>query len=267
MLIFVTPGRLDDEALSDLLWEAGAQGLEERGGQVRAYFEGEVPLSVAGGWLRAEERDWQAEWKRGLTPVVAGHFTIVPSWLKGAVAPPQQALLIDPGMAFGTGHHATTRMAVEAISALDLRGKRVLDVGSGSGILALAALLRGAQDVLGLDIDPVTIPAAYENAALNGLTIDGERVLGPAGELRFMEGSLEDGAGDYDLLTANLYAELHDALAGGYFEALREGGLLVLTGILRERAEVVRRALAREGFEDVRWRESGEWLLITARAP
>lgn len=267
MLIFVTSGSLDHDALTDLLWAAGATGLEERGGQLRAYFDQPVALDAAGEWITEEERDWQAEWKKDLKPVQAGGFTIAPSWLREQIPDSQKPLLIDPGMAFGTGHHATTRLAVEAISAHNLSGKRVLDVGTGSGILALAALFQGAKTVLGVDIDPVTIPAAIENAELNGLKLENGSFEYKGSHLRFEEGSLdEDHEHEYDMLIANLYAELHDLLAGSYRAVLLPNSPVILTGILQEKAELVKEALTREGFGDIQTKQEGEWYLITAKA-
>ncbi len=268
MLIFVTPGTLEQDNVTDTLWTAGATGLEERAGMLRAYFNERAEVPLAGEWVDEQERDWQAEWKKDLKPVQAGHFTIAPSWLRAEVPPAQRPILIDPGMAFGTGHHATTRLAVEAISELQLQGKDVLDVGTGSGILALAALLQGAAQVLGVDIDPVTIPAAYENALLNGLQRTGNTLKWEGRTLQFIESSLDDDhEGEYDLLIANLYAELHDLLAGNYRAIMRPGAQLILTGILQDKLPLVQSALAREGFEDVRTRQEGEWLLVMAHTP
>jgi ribosomal protein L11 methyltransferase len=281
MLVYRLPGTLDDEDLTAALWDAGASGLEERQGFLRAYFDERFSLEgvlLAGGeWIDEPDRDWQAEWKQGLKPVQAGRITVVPTWLVKDVAPDQLALIIEPGMAFGTGHHATTRMAVEALSALDLTGKRVLDVGTGSGVLAIAASLLGAGQSLGLDIDAATIPVAFENAELNGFV----RTRGglsrgmladhlPAEQLLdFAEGTLDGEAYEeaerYDVLVANLYAELHDLLAADYREALHAGGGVVLTGILADKMPLVQNALDREGFVDVVVRQDGEWALITAR--
>ncbi|ULH16408.1 50S ribosomal protein L11 methyltransferase [Deinococcus sp. KNUC1210] len=276
MLVYRLPGTLEDEELTALLWEAGATGLEERGGLLRAYFEEEQPFTewpdLAGGeWLEEEDRDWQAEWKQSLRPVQAGRVTVVPGWLLHEVPPGQVPLIIEPGMAFGTGHHATTRMAVEALSALDLEGQTVLDVGTGSGVLAMAASLLGASEALGLDIDPLTIPVAFENAEANGFVKDapGLHHTATGRRLNFMEGTLDgediEDSGRYDVLVANLYAELHDLLAPDYRTSLRAGGPLILTGILEPRLPLVRAALEREGFLDVQERLDGEWALVTAR--
>ncbi|WP_425145437.1 50S ribosomal protein L11 methyltransferase [Deinococcus sp.] len=275
MLVYRLPGTLDDEALTDLLWEAGATGLEERGGFVRASFGARTPLADtpelgSGEWLDEPDLDWQAEWKASLRPVRAGRITVVPGWLLPEVQAGQVPLIIEPGMAFGTGHHATTRMAIEALSALKLNGQRVLDVGSGSGVLALAASLLGASSALGLDIDPLTIPVALENARTNGYLPAAAGLKHPQSGrlLDFQEGSLSDELPwddqPYGVLVANLYAELHDLLAPDYRSALQAGGTLILTGILESRLPLVRAALEREGFTGVQERQDGEWALVTA---
>lgn len=243
---------------------------------IRAYFEAptDLPAEVADGeWREEADQDWMAEFKRTLRPVRAGGVTIVAPWLRGEVEGGQLPLVIEPGMAFGTGHHATTRLAVEALSALGLEtrgpggtGARVLDVGTGSGVLAIAAALLGARFAFGVDIDPITIPIARENAQINGVD---------AGQVRFEEGTLGldaltfpgEGVEAYDVVVANLYAELHDLLAGEYLAHLLPGGPLVLTGILTVKLPLVREALAREGFVDVVETQDGEWALVTARAP
>ncbi|MVN87415.1 50S ribosomal protein L11 methyltransferase [Deinococcus sp. HMF7620] len=268
MLVYHLPGTFETrEAHLDLLWQAGATGLEERTGVIRAYFDEETELAADirdGEWRREADQDWLAEFKANLRPVQAGRVTIVPPWLRAEVLAEQTALVIEPGMAFGTGHHATTRMAVEALSDLDLTAQTVLDVGTGSGVLAIAAALLGAPYALGVDIDPITIPIAQENAELNGV---------PTGRAVFLEGTLGDDLpgdvvpdGVYDVLVANLYAELHDLLAGEYVSHLRPGGPLVLTGILTSKLPLVLEALDREGFTAVQVREDGEWALVTARA-
>jgi ribosomal protein L11 methyltransferase len=269
MLVYHLPGTFDTrEAHLDLLWSAGATGLEERAGVIRAYFDDRTELPVAisdGEWRQEADQDWLAEFKATLRPVTAGRVTIVPPWLGGDVPDGQVPLIIEPGMAFGTGHHATTRMAVEALSQLDLNGQSVLDVGTGSGVLAIAAALLGAEHALGVDIDPQTIPIAQENAEINGV---------PAGRAVFVEGTLGSDLpehmapdGVYDVLVANLYAELHDLLAGEYVAHLRPGGPLILTGILTGKLPLVQAALAREAVADVSVRQDGEWALVTARAP
>lgn len=269
MLVYHLPGTFDTrEAHLDLLWEAGATGLEERAGLIRAYFDDRTDLPAPiqdGEWRQEADQDWLAEFKANLRPVTAGRVTIVPPWLTAEVPAGQVPLIIEPGMAFGTGHHATTRMAVEALSALKLDGRTVLDVGTGSGVLAIAAALLGSGAALGVDIDPLTIPIARENAEINGV---------PHGRAVFEEGTLGSDLpehhapeGTFDVLVANLYAELHDLLAGEYAAHLIPGGPLVLIGILTSKLPLVDAALEREGFTDVQVRQDGEWALVTANAP
>lgn len=266
MLLYLLPGSFETrEAHLDLLWEVGATGLEERAGVIRAYFDEpvEMPPEIRDGeWLEEAEQDWQAEFKRTLKPVPAGKITIVAPWQLDEVPARQIPLIIEPGMAFGTGHHATTRMAVEALGDLNLGGLRVLDVGTGSGVLAIAAAKLGAGWALGVDIDPITIPIARENAEINGVQPQ---------QAEFEEGTLgledlpilEDRP--FDVLVANLYAELHDLLAGEYASHMQAGAPLILTGILTSKLDLVRDALEREDFRDITVREDGEWALVTAR--
>ena len=260
MWVYAVPGTLDDEGSDwDLLWTAGATGLEQRGSVVRAYFERETELPLAGEWSQEREQDWLSEWKRDLKPVAAGRLTVVPPWLRDEVPPGQLPLVIEVGMAFGTGHHATTQLALEALQEVPLAGKTVLDVGSGSGVLALGAALLGAKLAVGVDTDPVTLPAARENAALNGLS-EGKT-------LTFLEGSLRDaharcGEAAFEVVVANLYAELHDLLMAQYRGVLTKGGTLILTGILVEKLPLVLAALERGGFLDVQTRARGEWALV-----
>lgn len=265
MLIYLLPGTFETrEDHLDMLWEAGATGLEERAGHIRAYFDERVDLNAEladGEWQEEAEQDWQAEFKRTLRPVQAGKITIVAPWQREEVPAGQLPLVIEPGMAFGTGHHATTRMAVEALGELELHGKRVLDVGTGSGVLAMAAAKLGATYALGVDIDPITIPIARQNALDNGLT---------AG-IQFEEGTLgldadADVFGEpYDVLVANLYAELHDLLAEEYAAQMVAGAPLILTGILTSKLDMVLAALERAGFGSVHTRQDGDWALVTAQ--
>ncbi|MFC6618323.1 50S ribosomal protein L11 methyltransferase [Deinococcus radiophilus] len=272
MLVYVLPGTLESrEDDLDLLWEAGATGLEERGGLIRAYFSERLELEgplLGGEWTEEEDRDWQAAFKRDLRPVQAGRITIAPPWLADEVPATQLPLIIEPGMAFGTGHHATTRLAVGALSNLDLTGKKVLDVGTGSGVLAMAAARLGAALAYGVDIDPLTIPVARANAEQNDLH---------APQVQFEEGTLNAAEfaapadhsdlsnQGYDVLVANLFAELHDILAATYLLHLRPGGQLILTGILEDRLDVVQAALSREGVQDTAVELDGEWALVTGR--
>ena len=254
MHIYQIPGTLETlDFETPALWDAGAQGLEEANGFVKAYFSQPVELPFGGEWVTLEDTDWLEKWKAGLDPVTIGKITVVPSWKQAEVPEGQIKLIIDPGMAFGTGHHATTQFGIEALERLELTGKKVLDVGAGTGLLAMVAAKLGAR-AYGVDLDPITVPIARENAELNGLNVE------------FFDGVLEDvlHLAPFDVLVCNLFAELHMLLMPEYVEALTENGELILTGILADRLPMVLDALERENFRNVQTQRNGEWMLCTA---
>ena len=234
------------------LFDRGARGVEEREGEVLAYFPDRVELPFPGEWEKLPDEDWLSAWKRDLKPVVAGRFWVGAPW--HTPEPSLVPIVIEPGMAFGTGHHETTRLALSALSRAVRPGMRVLDLGTGSGVLAIAAAKLGAH-VLALDIDPTAVAAARANAARNGVAI----------EVR--KGSLDAASGPFDLIVANLYAELHQTLAKGYRRALVSGGRLLATGILAERAAAVRRALEAAGLRPRLREREGEWVLMEFERP
>lgn len=268
MLVYHLPGTFETRELQlDLLWTAGATGLEERAGLIRAYFDAQqdLPEEISDGqWINEEDQDWQAEFRRTLQPVQAGKITVIAPWQTDQVPPEQIPLVIEPGMAFGTGHHTTTRLVIEALSQKELSQSRLLDVGTGSGVLCIAAALLGTNFSFGLDIDPVTIPIAQENAKQNQFSDE---------KISFAVGTLEPEADfpelqtPFDLLVANLYAELHDVLMTEYLKFLRPGAEVILTGILVSKQSLVLAALKREGFTDVQVQQEDEWALITAKTP
>lgn len=239
MKAFRTRADLDDDAAAvSLLWEHGCRGLLQEGEDVVAYFDREVDLPVPGRWEPVEEVDWLEAYFAGLEPVDVGPLVIAPTHADVSLRPGQKPLWIDPGMAFGTGHHETTRMILRALGGADLRGRTALDVGAGSGILAIAADLLGAADALGVDNDPDTLPVARANAELN------------RSRARFVQATLEDAPGPrrpgeagtgagWDVVVANLFAELHAQLMPGYLAHLAPGGRLWLSGIADDRLDLV----------------------------
>ncbi len=272
MLIYQIPGTLETlDHLTPALWEAGAQGLEERDAQVLVYFESRLELPFDGVWFEADDTDWIAQYRASLKPVTIGKIIINPGWDLSLETNTDKIVIdLEPGFAFGTGQHETTRMAILALQDHDLKVARVLDVGSGSGILALVAAKLGAQ-VLGVDNDSSTVPVARENAAKNLV------------EAEFIDGILETvlPQAPFDVVVANLFAELHDMLMKQYQSALEPGGLLLMTGIMAGtgqadageqvtwdtssgRETMVMKALEREGFEFVRRVQDGDWVLLEA---
>ena len=197
--------------------------------------------------------DWLEAWKASFTPLRAGAFLVRPTWLE-AEEDGATTIVLDPGMAFGTGSHPTTRQCLEALSALPLDGARVLDVGTGSGILAIAAAKRGAREVVAVDTDIVAVRAAGENATLNGT------------QVLVALGSAADAQGAFDVVIANIVGAVLVAIAADLRARIDALGTLVLAGITREAASGVRAAFEAAGLELVRTHEAGDWISLVYAA-
>lgn len=248
-------GALDDESpVLARLFALGARGVMEQAGaegpETVAYFEDEIPLDLAGTWEPVEDIDYVAAYRAGLKPVRVGPLVIAPTHRRASLSAGQQVVWLDPASAFGTGHHDTTRLALRALAGVDLVHRSVLDVGAGSGILTIAADRLGAAVAVGVDIDRQSVDVARANAALN------------RSRARFLVGSVDhpDLPRRFDVIVANLYAELHARLLPSYLARLNAGGKLLLTGILGRLAATVEQALpASCRFQR---RREGEWLLL-----
>jgi len=183
-----------------------------------------------------QEEDWANSWKAHFKPTrIGSRLVIKPSWESFAPENGDIVLELDPGMAFGTGTHATTRLCLEALEQLIyteqalVRGKGVLDVGCGSGVLGIAAALFGAARVVAIDIDPIAITVTAENAAINGVTEAVDVSTAPLAEV----------AGEFSLVVANILAEELVKMGSLLTERVVAGGFLILSGILGEREEFV----------------------------
>jgi len=195
-------------------------------------------------WRREEE--WAEAWKRFFGVERIGRRLVVcPTWIDYAPREGEVLIQIDPGMAFGTGQHPTTRLCLEALEARLRPGHTVLDVGTGSGILAVAAALLGAARVVALDIDPVAVAAARQNVALNGLE----------GRVRVLEASLtaggpldDDDGSRFDLVLANISSAGIAEMAPDLVRALAPGGVLMASGISEGSLEPCRDALVQAGL-------------------
>jgi ribosomal protein L11 methyltransferase len=229
------------ERTEQALWHLQAFGLRPVGElQVRA----------------VDETDWTEGWKAGYTPQRIGRVLIVPSWLAADEARPDDVMLrLDPGMAFGTGLHPTTRGCLTLLQRLSPMPPRLLDVGSGSGILALAALRLGAEQAVCLDTDPVAVEATLANAAENGLA---ERVEARRGTL----GSDGEPAEPFPLVLANLVAAILVELAPALARSTSPGGTLLASGIVHARAAEVSAAIAAAGFVERERLDDGEWVSL-----
>jgi ribosomal protein L11 methyltransferase len=204
-----------------------------------------------------EEADWAEAWKEHFHVLHLGKRLVVkPSWRKHHRTADEVVIDLDPGMAFGTGLHPTTRLCLQALEARAERGPlgRALDVGCGSGILAIAAVKLGATRVLGVDIDPIAIEATDANASHNRV---GKRI-------RAREGSVPTDDGPFDLVLANLIAGILVELAPALADEVVEGGTLIASGIFIDREADVRTALESAGLRLIHaWHES-DWVALEA---
>jgi ribosomal protein L11 methyltransferase len=201
--------------------------------------------------------DWAEAWKSGYQVLRIGrHLRIVPSWIPYQAAAGEVTITLDPGMAFGTGLHPTTQLCLQAVEDLVEPGMRVLDVGTGSGILAIAAAKLGAAEVLAVDIEAVAVRTARENVAQNG-----------AGDVvRVQQGSVDDGyRGDFDVVLANILAEIIARLAPDLAAHTAADGRLVAAGIIETRLPAVERAFAGAGLAIARRRQIDDWVALEAR--
>ena len=223
---------------------------------------------------RLAEEDWANAWKEHYHVTHLGRRVVVkPSWRDYEPRPGEAVVELDPGMAFGTGLHPTTRNCILALEETLAPGDHVLDVGTGSGILALAALKLGAAHVLALDVSAVAVAATRANAAANGV---GDRLdarlatlEGAAGEpfVPLPPGIEELGAaiGTYDVVLANIIARVIAQLAPALLRATRPGGTLIASGIIAERRGEAEEPLRAAGLVDVRALVEGDWVTLVGR--
>lgn len=200
-----------------------------------------------------EDREWSEAWKEGYAPQRIGRVVVVPSWLETELQPREVAVRMDPGMAFGTGMHPTTRACIAMLQEVRPMPSRVLDVGSGSGILALAALRLGAERVDCLDTDEAAVAATLANAEANGL----------ADRVAVNQGTLPEVAAErFPLVLANLVAAVLVDLAERLAAHAVPGGTLLAAGIIAERAGEVTEALASAGFRLTERRDDEDWVAL-----
>ena len=212
-----------------------------------------------------QEEDWEESWKKYYQPIPIGEkLLIVPQWLSPENPEHRIPVVLDPGMIFGTGAHASTQMCLRALEQTIHGGERVIDLGSGSGILSIAALLLGAQEATGVDIDPKAEDIARENAALNGLTAPKFRAVtgNVIGDKAMME-SLSEGG--YDVVLANIVADVIIPLSAVVPHFLRPDGVFICSGILNTRLPEVERAIEAAGLTITQREMQEDWCRLTAR--
>ena len=231
-----TSASLDDVNLHlAALDAAGLLGITEEGGVATVYLTHRSDdLPLAGTWERVADRDWNEAWKADLEPVRVGDVTVIAPW--HAMPDTGITVVIEPAQAFGTGHHETTTGCLAALQTLPLQGRSVFDVGTGTGVLAIAAHRLGASRVVAADTDPLAVEAAVANAA------------GNAAQLEVFEGSA-DAVGDrFDVVVANLDTATLSAVAADLARRMAADGTLIASGVSNERVAEAQSALAAAGI-------------------
>ena len=205
-----------------------------------------------------DEEDWSNAWKKYYHPVQVGeHLVVCPSWEAYDRKPDEVVLTLNPGMAFGTGTHDTTRLCMELLEKYITPQDTVLDVGCGSGILAITAALLGANKIIGCDIDEVAVKVAGENAALNGVQ---DRIAFHQGDLTSqVEGS-------FQIICANIVADVIIRLSEDAGRYLAKDGIFITSGIIDTREQDVLNALEQNGFQVIERRTSGGWVALACKA-
>ncbi len=198
-----------------------------------------------------EEADWANAWKAFYKPMRVGRRLLVtPPWEMPELGDGDIPLVIDPGMAFGTGSHPTTQLCLTALEDYVKPGMRVADIGTGSGILAIAASKLGASSVVATDVDPLAVKIAAENFAVNGVPVQAQE---------------EFPAGTYDLVVANILADVIIGLSDPLAALVKPDGLLIASGIIDTRETDVRFAVEGAGFAPLETRRQAEWVALAFR--
>ncbi|MBR5310903.1 MAG: 50S ribosomal protein L11 methyltransferase [Oscillospiraceae bacterium] len=213
----------------------------------------EHEISVVG----VNEEDWANNWKQYYhTQRIGKRIVVTPSWEEYTPSGDDVQMRLDPGMAFGTGTHDTTRLCLELLEECVTPETRILDVGTGSGILSVGGVLLGAPSALGVDIDPVAVKVANENAEINEVTDKTE----------FVCGDLTDKVhGKFEIVTANIVADVIIRLLSTVKNYLLKGGVLIVSGIIDTRADEVENACHEAGFVTEKRLEHGGWVAIKLR--
>ncbi len=214
---------------------------------------------------QTEDVDWVNNWKQYFHQFYVDDILIIPSWEE--VKPEdndKMVIHIDPGTAFGTGMHETTQLCIRQIRKYTTPQTTILDVGCGSGILGMLALKFGAKYSVGTDLDPCAIDATYENMEVNGITRDKYEVM--IGNI-IDDKEVQDkvGYGKYDIVVANILADVLVALTPVIVDQLKDGGIYITSGIIDDKEETVVEAVKAAGLEVLDVTYQGEWVSVTAR--
>lgn len=198
-----------------------------------------------------ENDDWFNNWKKSYKPIHAGKLVIVPSWIKYEKQENEVVISMDPGMAFGSGEHETTRMCLELMEDVGMINKKVIDVGTGSGILALSAAALGSKDVEAYDIDDVAVKAAKENVKINHF----EDIIKVANS-----NLLKNAKNNYDVVLANITADVLQILAKDLKTYVNKDGIVIISGILNIYEDAVKQCYLSHGYKILQRMNKGEWV-------
>ena len=249
---------LEDLSEIDRIMKEIQDGLDELSNFVDV---GERTITTS----ETEDKDWINNWKQYFKPFTVDDILIKPTWEEIPEADKDKLLIqIDPGTAFGTGQHETTQLCIRQLRKYMTPGAKVLDVGTGSGILSIIALKLSAGHALGTDLDPCAVSAVEENKAVNGI---------PEGAFDMLIGNIIDdrqvqeraGYEKYDIVTANILADVLIPLTPVIKSRLKPGGIYITSGILDVKEQEVREAVEGAGLAVVEITRQGEWVSITAR--
>lgn len=246
------------------------QDLEELAKQIKEKLEEMKEFFPIGSGTitfgETEDKDWINNWKQYFKPFrLDENIIIKPTWEQLTEQKEDDIIIqIDPGTAFGTGSHETTRLCITQLKKYSKPHTKILDAGCGSGILGIIAIKLGVQEVLGIDIDPNAIIATKENMEINGITNEQLKVI-QGNILEDQQFQDEIGYGYYDIVVANILADVICPLSGKVTPHLKEGGLFITSGIINTKEEEVKEAILSNNMEILEINHLGEWVSITAR--
>ena len=249
---------LEEDADKEAILARVNEGLEE----LRSFMDiGEGTIEEG----QTEDKDWINNWKQYFHQFYVDDILIIPSWEE--VKPEDEGKMIvhiDPGTAFGTGMHETTQLCIRQLRKYVTEDTRILDVGCGSGILGMLALMFGAKYSVGTDLDPCAIDATYENMEVNGISKDKYEVM--IGNI-IDDKKVQDkvGYGCYDIVVANILADVLVPLTPVIVNQLKDGGIYVTSGIIEDKEETVKAAVEAAGLTVLEVHHQGEWVSVTAR--
>ncbi|MGN1315265.1 MAG: 50S ribosomal protein L11 methyltransferase [Lachnospiraceae bacterium] len=274
MFVDIAPQTEEDDGIAYLSFfveEGNEVNLEELVRQIREELdsiksfmdigEGSIQLS------ETEDLDWINNWKKYFHQFMIDDVLIVPSWEEVKAEDRDKMILhIDPGTAFGTGMHETTQLCIRQLKKYVTPETRLLDVGTGSGILAILSLMFGAKAVVGTDLDPYAAAAVQENKEANGIADEAFTMI--IGNI-ITDKEIQDKVGyeHYDIVTANILADVLLPLTPVIISQLKPGGIYITSGIIDDKEQVVMEAVKKAGLEVLEVTYQGEWVSITAQKP